>query len=964
MPQVAPISKPEFRGKLSRTMLLFIIPIILLPILVVGGIAYFGARDLLQERNFAQLSTIESAIEKQITSWIEGKHVFLYNITKENEFSDSILKFLSMEKNDSEFISTGEAILSELNKANAQGFEPVFDYFVIVDQQGEILAAPLANWIGETVDAKEFFNNLTNSVQSQIIFRLHPFQASDTVVLTAAPILSENASTQGFVVAITRDDDLREFLRLAQIYPSSRAYFINTEKTYLGITELLKKVTRLEPTIEQKQALEVGLVKGLERGESYLEIAYPSFESESVFGIFTWIPDINSGVVIEVPTSTVYAHLNSLLPLAIGLVVALILALVFFVQLGAKQIVGPIVQVAQTANSIAQGEWQQRVSVTRRDEIGLLAYSFNEMAQQLAEFYNSMEAKVQERTSQIYAISDIESKMSSASTVDELLDITTWSINEKFDFYHIAIYELNPSRQYATLRKIAGERMPQMLSDRYTLNVNSHPLIKSSIASLEPSTTSSNDEIISFGDDRLPESQAAAIFPILFNEDIYGFLSLQSKHHLAFSDSMLAALRTISEHVTFSLRSIRIQRVTEGSLAETSHLYLAGQRISQAENWNSVENILVETFNTAPFISGVFVVEEHRFRISSISDAEGKQLMPSKNWLNIHSQDLETFLPIEESFLIIKDLESPQGLPALMLEIPKELNCHSLVIFPIYRGKRLSAFIMLGSQEADAFDSSIIQSYTNLIAMTNATLDKISAMRTINQQLAELQTIQEISQIVSQETDLSTLFQSLHEQVRKTMGDVSFLVTIYDKETRQVRIPYMYEKGSGLVSVPSFQLGEGLTSIVLKTKKPLMLIENTLERAEALGAKIIGVPAKSWLGVPMVVQNEAIGTITIQDMEHEQAFNEEDLELLTTLAPQIGIAIRNTIYLETTRKRALHQQRLFEATSKLRNSTDIQTILKTTTQEASKLFGAKIARIDISPRQEVPTQPDKETVIS
>ena len=59
----------------------------------------------------------------------------------------------------------------------------------------------------------------------------------------------------------------------------------------------------------------------------------------------------------------------------------------------------------------------------------------------------------------------------------------------------------------------------------------------------------------------------------------------------------------------------------------------------------------------------------------------------------------------------------------------------------------------------------------------------------------------------------------------------------------------MYESGSYLKS-ETFPLGEGLTSILINTRQPLMLIENTEAKAMELGAKVLGKPAKSWLEFP------------------------------------------------------------------------------------------------------------------
>jgi len=220
MPQATSISKPRFHGKLSRTMLSLIIPIVLIPTLIVGSIAYFGVRDLLKSQSFAQLSTIERNLENQINSWLGEKHVLLHNVARDSEFSSSIEKFLTLEKEDPEFSSTGEAILAELNQANEQRLTPVFDFFVIIDPYGEILAAPISNWVGEVINDEQFFASLSEgTAQSKITFRLHPFQASDTIIITALPILDENASLSGAIVAITRDEDLREFLQTSKIYP-------------------------------------------------------------------------------------------------------------------------------------------------------------------------------------------------------------------------------------------------------------------------------------------------------------------------------------------------------------------------------------------------------------------------------------------------------------------------------------------------------------------------------------------------------------------------------------------------------------------------------------------------------------------------------------------------------------------------------------------------------------------------
>ena len=43
----------------------------------------------------------------------------------------------------------------------------------------------------------------------------------------------------------------------------------------------------------------------------------------------------------------------------------------------------------------------------------------------------------------------------------------------------------------------------------------------------------------------------------------------------------------------------------------------------------------------------------------------------------------------------------------------------------------------------------------------------------------------------------------------------------------------------------------------------------------------LSVRTHSWLGVPMVVQGRVIGVISIQSLEQERAFDQEQVDLLT-----------------------------------------------------------------------------------
>ena len=142
-------------------------------------------------------------------------------------------------------------------------------------------------------------------------------------------------------------------------------------------------------------------------------------------------------------------------------------------------------------------------------------------------------------------------------------------------------------------------------------------------------------------------------------------------------------------------------------------------------------------------------------------------------------------------------------------------------------------------------------------------------------------------QAISAVTDLDILYKTIHEQISGTIGDVFFILALFDAKTNTIQIPYRYEDGK-VDTIESFPLGEGLTSILLRDRQPLMIVEDTERRAAALGAKVVGKSAKSWLGCPLIMANEAIGAIIVQDAEQEHRFNQDDLRFVISLVRSSG----------------------------------------------------------------------------
>jgi two-component system sensor histidine kinase ChiS len=97
--------------------------------------------------------------------------------------------------------------------------------------------------------------------------------------------------------------------------------------------------------------------------------------------------------VVVIPRADFTEHINANTRTTIALsVVALLVAILFSLQTS-RWIVNPILRLNNAAKNLADGEWEQKLPVSRSDELGELAKSFNKMAEELKASFMTLESK-------------------------------------------------------------------------------------------------------------------------------------------------------------------------------------------------------------------------------------------------------------------------------------------------------------------------------------------------------------------------------------------------------------------------------------------------------------------------------------------------------------------------------------------------------------------------------------------
>lgn len=171
--------------------------------------------------------------------------------------------------------------------------------------------------------------------------------------------------------------------------------------------------------------------------------------------------------------------------------------------------------------------------------------------------------------------------------------------------------------------------------------------------------------------------------------------------------------------------------------------------------------------------------------------------------------------------------------------------------------------------------------------------------------LFEISLANEVSQAASTKLDLNSLLEFAGKKIEEIFMAKSVFIALQNKQTGQMEVPY-WTINHTRIQPTAYPLGQGLTSLVFTSQKPLLISEDFKTRAAAMGAILQfveqhGYP-RTWLGVPMTANNETIGVISVQDYERENAYSEFEINLLSTIANNIAISIENVRLYEKIRQ--------------------------------------------------------------
>ena len=471
--------------------------------------------------------------------------------------------------------------------------------------------------------------------------------------------------------------------------------------------------------------------------------------------------------------------------------------------------------------------------------------------------------------------------------------------------------------------------------------------------------------------DGTEDVKSGVFAPMFVGEELRGVISLQSvEREHAFSESDVRLLQTLANSMAVALENARLFDETQRLLKETE------QRAAELAVINSVQEGLASKLDMQAIYD---LIGDKLCEVFDSQDMDIRLLNPATGlveypYMRDHGERLtmaptplrgisQKVIETGKALVINNDMEKAMAALGSTILPGTEME-KSLVAVPIMIDNHAVGLVYIGSYIREyAFsdnDARLLQTVVSAmsVAMENARLfnETQRLLKETEKRAEELAIISSITAAMSQQLDTQTITRTVGDKVTQIFHAEASSILMLDEKAGLIKPVFEWDEGAYLETYEPFPLGKGLTSSVIHSRQPLIL--GTAEQAAEHGAfyptagmVLNPTVTQSYLGVPIIVGEKVLGVVSVHTYT-KNAYDENSVRLLSTLANNMGVALENArLFDETTRLLKEMEQRAAELTavntisSALATELDVSTLINLIGEQTRTTFNADIAYV-------------------
>jgi len=387
----------------------------LITLSLVGYLAFNQAKASLTKLIFEQLSIAVSLKEDGLERWLLNQRENILSLADLPEINTQAKILLNSRTSESEYQKALRKLESSLSSVvkNQSGFQEIF----ILTEGGKILLSTNPTQNGKHLPLVQL-SEVTPERINTVEYNFYRSPSSEKPLITLeTPILNRSGKRMGMVATDLNLEIIDRIIR-------SRVGLGKTGETYLvanvgsslsgenGFVFADRFGSEEFPEGIESKGITDALSGNNGRG------LYKNYRNQLVIGVYRWLAEQDVALVGEINQNEAFAPARQLAR-AIwlnGMILSGILTIAIFIL--ARQITQPIIAITDTARSVSlevqKGNYKSLgpAPISTKNEIGVLARSFNQMTRELESFHEQLEA----------SLATLEEKNAELQRLDRLKD--------------------------------------------------------------------------------------------------------------------------------------------------------------------------------------------------------------------------------------------------------------------------------------------------------------------------------------------------------------------------------------------------------------------------------------------------------------------------------------------------------------------------------------------------------------
>lgn len=365
---------------------------------LVGYITFWRARKALEASVFEQLNASAAFKEGELNRWVSDQEQDVALLAQSPFVLTQTQQLLAQTEGDRFYKSTHQQLLEQLELINVS--RPDWQEISLLSMDGgKILVSTNPSFEGQYRVTDRYFAEGRFGAYVQNVYP-SPITAKPTMTIAYPLVEPESGETLGVLAVNLNLDRMDEIIQdRTGLGESGESYLVDQYNVFVSGDRFGREdYPRGVHTPGIDAALQRQNGSGL----------YLNYAGVPVIGVYRWIGVRELALMTEIHQNEAFAPARQLAwtILVVGLTSAGVLT--GGVYLLARQIARPILALTRAATRVAAGDLSPTAPVLTRDEVGLLAQSFNQMTAQLRisrhsleEYNRSLEENVAERTREL-----------------------------------------------------------------------------------------------------------------------------------------------------------------------------------------------------------------------------------------------------------------------------------------------------------------------------------------------------------------------------------------------------------------------------------------------------------------------------------------------------------------------------------------------------------------------------------